>query len=296
MGERRLGLREHSHDLEPEAGVERRAPGDQRVDRGAVGGYGVHLGHEADEAALAQKVASWSRPAGAVRLSETLLAAPETWLRARCTSSRRPRTAFTCSTGPSVGSSAESACGPTSQSAPRSRRQGEPPNGFPGSKIDARKSTLPPSHVRPSTSAAYHSAADGSKRKVKKTTVGARAAVDDALGRLDGERERLLEQERSPGLGGAQRDPRLHVRRHREGDGVHRRDQLVDVGVGAGAVLRRERLGLRRVAAPDADELRLRMRADAGRVHGVRPEAGADQAEAHPLILAGGTRTARTRA
>ena len=64
---------------------------------------------------------------------------------------RGPRTAVTCSTGPSVGSKRASACGPMSHSAPRSLRHGDSPNGLPGSKIEESIVTLPPFQSWPST-------------------------------------------------------------------------------------------------------------------------------------------------
>ena len=79
----------------------------------------------------------------------------------------RPAPACTETTGPSAGTSSESACGPRSQSAPCSLRQGESSNGDPAS--DPSHEPAPPASV---VRAAWASHVDvaGWNRNVKNTT------------------------------------------------------------------------------------------------------------------------------
>ena len=104
--------------------------------------------------------------------------------------------------------------------------------------------------------------------------------VHEPLGRLDAQRQRLLEQQRPACLGRRQGELRLHIGRNGERNRVDRGDQLVEVVKRAHPVLGRQRRRLRRVAAPDADERRVRVGGDPGRVGDVRPVAGPDQSEA----------------
>ena len=74
---------------------------------------------------------------------------------------------------------------------------------------------------------------------------------------------------------------RLHVGRQRDRDGVHLGQQRVDVGEAGDVELRADRLRLGEVAAPDADELGGGVLGERGGVDPLRPEAGAEDAEAH---------------
>ena len=127
---------------------------------------------------------------GTVRLSVTLLARPSACDRARWTVSPRPRTAATSSTGPSAGASEASACGPTSQSAPRSRRQGDSPNGLPGLKIEPSRISAPPSHSPGSTTSRNQLTVGSAKRAVKKTTEATRERSHAATTRSASSTER----------------------------------------------------------------------------------------------------------
>ncbi len=62
-----------------------------------------------------------------------LLTAPDAWRSIRCVMSRGAVIAAASVTVPSTGSTSASACGPTSQRPPLSRRHGEAPNGLPSS-------------------------------------------------------------------------------------------------------------------------------------------------------------------
>ena len=77
------------------------------------------------------------------------------------------------------------------------------------------------------------------------------------------------------------RQRRLNVRRQREADGVDPVEQLVEVAVAGDLEVRAERLGLGQVATPHADKLGVRVVGERGRVHLVRPEARAQDPEAH---------------
>ncbi len=81
--------------------------------------------------------------------------------------SPRPPPAWTATTGPSVGINRESACGPMSQSAPYSSRQGDASNGEPA-RLPSHEPWPPASRVRPACSSQV--AVPGWKRNVKKTT------------------------------------------------------------------------------------------------------------------------------
>ncbi len=121
-------------------------------------------------------------------------------------------------------------------------------------------------------------------RKVKNTTdatPASRTAVDHPVGAGDVQRDRLLQQQVLAGLGRAHGQRRLDVRRQGDRDGVDLRQQLVDVGEPGDVELRADRLGLGEVAAPDADELGGGMRGERRGVDLLRPEAGAEHAEAH---------------
>ena len=107
---------------------------------------------------------------GASRVSESELVAPPSWVSSMCTRPLGPSIAATRVTRPSTGRISDSACGPMSQSAPRSRRQVESPYGFPGWKIDAnmvaRACCQPPA----AAVEARNPVTFGWKRWVKKTT------------------------------------------------------------------------------------------------------------------------------
>jgi hypothetical protein len=103
--------------------------------------------------------------------------------------------------------------------------------------------------------------------------------LDKPVGRLTGQRQRLLEQQRSTGLGGTHRQRTLNVRGNGKGDCVDGADQFVDVGEGLGSILHGQRRALRRIPAPDTDEFRPGMSRESRGMHGRRPETGADQAK-----------------
>src|SRR4051812_14847797 len=109
----------------------------------------------------------------AVEETVTVLARPSGCARTRCTVSPCPRPACSAVTGPSAGTSSESACGPTSQSAPCSRRQGVS-NGEPAS--EPSQVTEPPARVvRAACSSQVEVAVR--KRLVKNTTEATPAAA-----------------------------------------------------------------------------------------------------------------------
>ena len=64
-------------------------------------------------------------------------------------------------------------------------------------------------------------------------------------------------------------------------DGVHLGQQGVEVGVPRDVELGADTLGLGDVPPPDADELRVLVLGQAGRVDPLRPETGAEDAEPH---------------
>ena len=64
----------------------------------------------------------------------------------------------------------ESACGPTSQSAPFSRRHGEDPYGLPGANAETIHRAQAPCQSPVSSTAASHSRLTAENRLVKKTT------------------------------------------------------------------------------------------------------------------------------
>ena len=184
---------------------------------------------------------------------------------------------------PSAGTSSESACGPMSQSAPCSLRQGEAWNGLSGASA-ASQVTGPPASVRPGGLGRARRDVAGWNRKVKKTTEATPAAlhgVDQPVGGGDVQGDRLLQQQVLARRCGAHGQRRLHVRRERDRDGVDLGQQLVDVGVPGDVELRADRLGLREVPAPDPDQLRRRVRGQRRGVDLLRPEAGAEDAEPH---------------
>ena len=112
--------------------------------------------------------------------------------------------------------------------------------------------------------------------------------LDDPVGRLDRQRERLLEQQRPPRCGRAHGQLCLDVRRNRERNRVDSPDQVVDVGERLRAEPSRQRRRLGPIPAPDADQIHLRMRREPRRMHRRGPVAGTDQAEPHdnPVALA----------
>ena len=101
-----------------------------------------------------------------------------------------------------------------------------------------------------------------------------------AGGRLTGQRQRLLEQQRSTSLDSTHGQRTLNVRGNGKGDGVDRADQSVDVGEGLRTVLSGKRRALRRIPTPDTYQFCPGMSRDSRGVHGRGPEAGADQAKA----------------
>src|SRR4051812_32065951 len=109
----------------------------------------------------------------AVEETVTVLARPSGCARTRCTVSPCPRPACTAVTGPSAGTSRDSACGPTSHSAPCSRRHGVS-NGEPAS--EPSQVTAPPARVvRVACSSQVEVAVR--KRLVKNTTEATPEAV-----------------------------------------------------------------------------------------------------------------------
>ena len=94
------------------------------------------------------------------------------------------------------------------------------------------KQPRPPSASKPAAASAKR-CSPGWKRYVSITRVPTPASldgVDDALRAREVVGERLLEQHRFPGRGGAHREVGLRVGRDRDRDRVARREQRVDVG------------------------------------------------------------------
>ena len=118
--------------------------------------------------------------------------------------------------------------------------------------------------------------------------VGGRCRLEaegERFGRLDRESERLLEEQPTTGFGRAHGELSLDVRGDRECEGINGGDQLVDVRERLRTVGRGERSRLGPIAAPDPHQLGLRMSRDPGRVNGLGPEPGTNQAEPQPPLL-----------
>ena len=108
---------------------------------------------------------------------------------------------------------------------------------------------------------------------------GSSHGLNQPVGGLDRESQRLLEQQRAPGFRGANGQLGLDVGRNRERDGIDRFDQVVEVGERLRAEPGRQRRRLGLIPTPDADQLGLRMRRDPRRMRSPGPVAGADQTE-----------------
>ena len=213
--------------------------------------------------------------------SVTVEAAPDSWVSTRCTVSRSPAPACTAATGPSAGTSTDSACGPMSHSAPCSLRHGEESNGDPASE-ESHDPAPPASRVRAGLGQ------PGRRRRLEpegeehdRGDPGVAHRVDHPVRAGDVERDRLLQQQVLAGGRGPFGERGLHVRRQRDRDGVHLGQQLVDVAEAGDVELRAEGLGLAEVPAPDADELGGGVRGERRGVDLLGPEAGAEHPEPH---------------
>src|SRR4051794_35828216 len=211
--------------------------------------------------------------------SVTVDATLDSWVRTRWTVSRSPAPACTETTGPSAGTSTDSACGPMSQSAPCRWRQGEAANGVPAS-ADSHEPAPPASCVRAAwVSQGRRLEPEGEEHD--RRDAGLAHGGHHAVGCGDVQGDRLLQQQVLAGRGGTLGQRRLHVRRQRDRDGVDLGQQLVDVPEPGDVELGAHGLGLREVPAPDPDQLGGGVRAQGRRVDLRRPVAGAQDAEAH---------------
>src|SRR6185312_2604160 len=105
------------------------------------------------------------------------------------------------------------------------------------------------------------------------------------VGVLDGERQRLVQQQVTAGGGGPDRDIGLHVRRQRDSDRLTLFDQRVDLGVGGNSVPLGQRGRPLRVTAPHAYQFRVRVCVQRLTVRLDRPVTGAEQTEPQHVYL-----------
>ena len=88
-----------------------------------------------------------------------------------------------------------------------------------------------------------------------------------------------------PGFRGDQRELCLDRGRHGEGDGVHVREQRLEVVVRRDAQLRRQNAGLLRAKTPDTDQLDTLGCDQPRAVRQARPGPRSNQTESHPGTL-----------
>ncbi len=155
---------------------------------------------------------------------------------------------------------------------------------MPPPKIEAIQVTLPPCHshgdddlVEPGRGGLGEAPDEEDDR----LDAGAIRRLDDPIGALGGERERLFEQEVAAPFGRPAREVDLDVRRHGDRDRVHHVEDRVEVGLGRCTVSPGDRLGLDGVATPDRDEIDLGVRREARGVNGVSPVPRAEHGKAH---------------
>ena len=173
-----LGGGQNADDLEAEAGIEGRLAREQGVDRRTVGGdhiRAVDFGPTTKPSAP-QKTTSFT-PAGAVRLSAALLAAPGLVGEREVHLVARPAYGGDPLHLPQRRQHRRQRVRARVQTLPCTRRQADSPNGTPGLEDRSEVERARGTQARPSTSSRNQAARRGSNLKVKKTTVGARTAA-----------------------------------------------------------------------------------------------------------------------
>ena len=156
---------------------------------------------------------------------------------------------------------------------------GDSENG-PPSKIEVRNNTQAPSQSRPSTCSRYHAAMPGSRRWVKKTTVGAVAASTIRSAAATSSATGFSSSSALPASAarGASSDCTSGGTEKATASTASSSRAKSSTAFAPWRSASAARLG--GVAAPDGDEFGVGMRVDPGGMRGVGPVTGPDQPEA----------------